>query len=77
MPNTMQKLIKSVYENFEKNKHIQRDYAKESASMEVDRLLKLQKEASLTPVNDSYAEAGFEAKTLTSIMVQNQIAMGA
>ena len=77
MPNTMQKLIKSVYENFGKSKPIQKDYARESASMEASRILNLQKEVSLTPVNDSYAEAGFEAKTLTSIMVQNQIAMGA
>jgi hypothetical protein len=30
-----------------------------------------------TPANNSYAKAGFKAETITSRMVQNQIAYGA
>jgi hypothetical protein len=72
MPNIMQKLIKSVCGNFTKSEHSHEKYA----SFKTDRILKFQEEVNTTRVNDSYAEAGFKAKTLTSIMVQNQIAMG-
>lgn len=77
MPSTMQKIVKRVFEDFGRSKHVERDYVKESAALEIERLTKLKKKANLSSVNESYAQAGFKAETLTSIMVQKQIAAGA
>jgi hypothetical protein len=77
MQNAMQNLIKKVYRDFGKTKRIEKDYVKESASLEIRKIIALQKKASISPANISYEEAGFKAETLTSIMVQNQIAAGA
>lgn len=77
MPNTMQQIVKKVFADFGRSKPVERDYVKESIALELKKLERLQKKAKLTSANEDYAKAGFKAETLTSIMVQKQIAAGA
>lgn len=46
------------------------------AKDDINKIIAAQKKNITTPANNLYAKAGFQAKTITSIMVQNQIAQG-
>jgi len=65
MPNTTQKLVEEVYENFGKSKYTEKDYVKEIIILEIEKLMDLKKKVNLPSV---------KAKTLMPIADQNQIA---
>lgn len=70
--NLTQKCIKEIYSSFGTTEKKNDSFYKSIASTEIDKIITAQKANS--KANKNYAKAGFQATSLTSRIVQNQIA---
>ena len=69
-----QMIAKRIMNTYGNAKCQKRDIVKESFNFEMSEIKKRQKVLARTQVNESYREAGHEAKNVTALIVQNQIA---
>jgi len=75
MINSTKKIVKEVYNNLCRRSTRNVDQFSISASSEIDRILFRQKVSMNNKNGNAYEYAGFQAKTITSMIVQKQLAL--